>query len=117
MNTQTRKLEPQTWRAYFDWMTRQLPSARAEIEVTGIDIGDQIEGDALSIDGLSYDPSSRELVITATADEIEHHIADPKEIYVLEELGQPSAIEILDGAGYKQIVHITPLLELPPPPV
>jgi hypothetical protein len=117
METHTRKLAPETWRTYFDWMTRHMPAVRAEIEVAGLDIGDQIEGHALAIDGLSYDPSSHELVITATDDQLEHHIADPQEIYVLEELGQPSAVEILDAEGHKQILHITPLVELPPPPV
>lgn len=117
MNIQTRKLEPETWRAYFDWITRHLPSVRAEIEVEGVDLGDQIESDPLVIDGISYDPYNRELVVTATAAQLEHHIVEPREVYVLEELGQPSAVEIVDAEGHKQIVYITPLLELPPPPV
>jgi hypothetical protein len=112
----TRKLEPSTWRSYFDWVSKHLPAMRARIDVVDTDLGDQIETEWLPIDGLSYDPYSRELVVTATDAHIEHHIPDPREIYVLEEVGLPSALEILDGEGRTQILRITPLRELPPPP-
>jgi len=117
MGMRTRKLEPSTWRAYFDWITSHFPAVRAEVEVEGLDLGDQVTTDPLVIDGLSYDPYNREVVVTATDVPLEHHIVDPRDIYVLEELGQPSAIEIVDADGHKQIVRITPLQELPPPPV
>lgn len=114
---QTRKLEPENWRAYFDWMTRHLPAVRAELEVNALELGNQIESEPLVIDGLSYDPYAREVVVTATSAQLEHHISDPKEIYVVEQAGQPTAFEIVDGEGQKQIVRLTPLHELPPPPV
>ena len=117
MGMRTRKLDPATWRSYFDWITRHLPAVRAEVEVAGLDLGDQVAAGPLVIDGFSYDPYNRELVVTATDVPLEHHIVDPRDVYVLEELGQPTAIEIVDADGHKQIVHITPLHELPPPPV
>ena len=101
MQTHTRKLEPQTWRAYFDWMTRQLPAVRAEIEVTGLDIGDQIEGGALTIDGLSYDPSNHELVVTATHDMLEHRTSRTRRKSTCwKRTASQSAVEILDGEGH-----------------
>src|SRR5262245_26488237 len=87
----TRKLEPSNWRPYFDWLSRHFPSVRAEVDVESLALGDQIEADAVVIDGLSYDPYNREVVVTATDVHFEHHISDPQEIYVVEELGQPSA--------------------------
>jgi hypothetical protein len=115
MATQTRKLEPDTWRPYLDWISRHF-SVRTEVEVDRSDVGDQILANPLVIDGLSYDPQNREVVVTATDAQFEHHISEPREIYVVEELGQPSVIEILDGEGYKQIVYVAQLAELPPPP-
>ena len=117
MGMHTRKLEPATWTSYFDWIARHFPALRAEVEVEGLDVGNQLASEAVVIDGLSYDPYNREVVVTATEVPFEHHIVDPQEIYVLEEAGQPSAIEIVDVHGSKQIVYVTPLRELPPPPV
>lgn len=117
MAMQTRKLEPWTWTSYFDWFARHFPAMRAEVEIEDVDLGDQLASEPMVIDGLSYDPQNHEVVVTATDVPFEHHIVDPREIYVLEESGLPSAIEIVDAKGGKQIVHVTPLRELPPPPV
>jgi hypothetical protein len=107
----TRKLEHDDWQQYFDRISRHLQASRAQIDVTGIDIGAQVAAERLSIEGLSYDPQDDAVVITAT--EVEHRIAAPQQIYVIEELGLLRSFEIVDAIGHKQIVVLTPVDALP----
>jgi hypothetical protein len=109
----TRKLEPNTWQSYFDHVSRRLHASQVEIDVTGLDIGVQVAAERLTIDGLSYDPSEHAMVITA--EDVEHRITEPQEIYVVEEVGLLRSVEIVDADGHKQIVLLTPVEALPAP--
>jgi len=108
----TRKLEPTHWQTYFDHVSRHLRASRVEIEVTGLDVGSQMVTSRIAIDGLTYDPEDDEVVISA--EQFEHHIAGPREIYVIEELGQLSCFDVIDGDGHQQIVLLIPVELLPP---
>jgi hypothetical protein len=109
----THKLEPTIWHEYFDYVSQHLPASLVEIDITGFDIGYQVVVSRLAIDGLSYDPRDNEVVIIA--EHFEHHIAAPREIYVVEECGQLSCIDVLDAGGHQQIVLLTAVEALPPP--
>jgi hypothetical protein len=110
----TRKLEKAQWQAYFDRMSKQLTASTVEIRVAGLELGVQLEADHLRITGVSYDPHADDIVIST--EELEHRVTDPREIYVDEELGQLRSVEIIDGAGQRQLVQLTRMLTLPPPP-
>jgi hypothetical protein len=107
----TFKLEPDTWQAYFDHVSKQLIASRAEVSVNGLDLGAQVvETPNVTLSGFSYDPYDKEFVITA--DPYEQHIS-PREIYVEEELGVLRAIEVIDDEGRARLIQLTPALELP----
>ena len=108
----TRKLEPPTWKEYFDHASRKLAGGRAEIEVLGDDLGDQKQA-AIDLLGLTYDPHDRALTIAGEA--LDHRISDPQEIYVEEELGDLCSMQVLDLEGHKQIIKLAAARTLSPP--
>ena len=106
----TRKLEPTQWQEYFDRASHKLAGGRAEIEIIGEDIGDQIQAD-MNLLGLSYDPYDRALNIAG--EPLDHHISDPQEIYVEEDGGELHSLEVLDNEGHKQVIKLTAAPGLP----
>ena len=106
----TRKLEPEAWQEYMDRASHRLAGGRAEIEVLGDDLGAQVLGD-MNLMGLSYDPTDRSLTISG--EPIEHRISDPKEIFVEEEDGELSCLQVLDPEGHRQLVRVFPAQQLP----
>ena len=106
----TRKLEPTQWQEYFDRASRRLAGGRAEIEVIGEDIGDQVQAD-MDLLGLSYDPHDRALTIAG--EPLDHRISEPQEIYVEEDVGNLTSVEVIDQEGHKQLIKLTPAPGLP----
>jgi hypothetical protein len=107
----TYKLEPDTWQAYFDRVSKHLIASKAEISVNGLDLGAQVVDDpVIGLSGFSYDPYDKEFVITAAP--YEEHI-DAREIYVQEERGVLRAIEVIDTDGRARLIQLTPALALP----
>jgi len=53
------------WQVWFDHLDRALAGKRAEIEVTGLDLGHQVEADWVSLIGVSYDPRNDVLSVAA----------------------------------------------------
>lgn len=107
----TRKLERSEWQRYFDEVAKHLPAMRVGVSILGEDIGAQRETEDSSLVGISYD-SNDEIFEVATAN-ISHRVANPKEIYVREEAGTLSAIEVIGQDDRKQIVELRPLPSLP----
>jgi hypothetical protein len=110
----TRRLDPRVWREYFDHLSKHLVATRAEIGVTGLDLGAQIEAQGMSLSALSYDPYDR--VLTISSEALHHRIAAPSEILIEEQQGRLCSLAIMDEQGHQQIVRLTPMLTLPPPP-
>jgi hypothetical protein len=109
----TRKLEPSEWQAYFDRVSRLLPTMKVELRVAGLDLGAQVEVDRTTLLGISYDPPSRSIDI-ATED-VSHRITAPRSVHVLERDGALQCVEVVDREGHKQILELSPLLKLPAP--
>ncbi len=109
----TRMLDRSTWREYFDRLSKHLVATRAEIGVTGLDLGSQLEAEHLSLAAISYDPHDD--VLTISSEDLHHRIAAPSEIQIEEEHGRLCSLSIIDAEGHKQIVRLTPMLTLPPP--
>jgi len=107
----TRKLESSEWQRYFDEVAKRLPSMRVGVSVLGDDIGAQLETENSPLLGLSYD-SNDEVFEIATAN-ISHRVPKPKEIYVREEGGTLSSVEIIAQDDTKQIVELRALPSLP----
>ena len=84
---------------------------RVGVSVLGDDIGAQLETENSPLLGLSYD-SNDEVFEIATAN-ISHRVPKPKEIYVREEGGTLSSVEIIAQDDTKQIVELRALPSLP----
>jgi hypothetical protein len=107
----TRKLNRSEWQQYFDAVAKHLPSMRVGVSILGDDIGAQIETEDGALLGISYD--SNEGIFEIATPSISHRVTNPKEIYVREEAGRLSSIEIIAPDDTKQIVELRPLPSLP----
>jgi len=102
------------WESFFDRVSKTLGAKAAEIEVAGLDIGDQIEAEWLPLTGLAYDPKDDVFNVIA-ADELDHLIRRPREIYVDLQVDGLHSVEIVDADDHKQIVQLKEPLALPEP--
>jgi len=110
------------WQGVCDSLSKVLEGRPVEIAVVGLELGDQVEADRLSLVGVTYDPADDALYIyleqepfEAGADKghIEHQIQAPRELYLeLNEQGI-SRIVVLDGDGQKQFVTVEEVVRLP----
>lgn len=92
-----RKLQRNDWKSYFDQVSGRIEGRRAEVEVASLDLGDQIEGEWLRIEGLSYD--SKDDVLYIHSDNIDHAIWHPREVVVTERGADLAAISVRGGDG------------------
>lgn len=107
----TRKLERSDWRKYFDEVAKHLPSMRVAVSILGEDIGAQVESEDSALLGISYDVNDEVLEIATPS--LSHRVEHPQDIYVREEAGRLSSIELVTKDGTKQIVELRPLPSLP----
>jgi len=114
MNTKT--VEKADWEAYFNRFSKESGAAITEIEVAGLDIGDQIEAEWLSLNGISYDARNDVIAIdleSKDGESLEHMIHQPVELVVQEDVEGIASLTIVDAAGHKQILHLKKALSLP----
>ena len=114
----TKELARDSWREYFDKLSRDLPTVEATMEIDGRDIGAQVEADNLLLTGISYDDRDDVLVFALDApggprEELEHMVTGPQRIVVDADTILPSAIEVEDEDGRQTIVQLHELPELP----
>ncbi len=107
----TRALGRSEWQAYFDHLSRRLPSEQVEIEIAGLDLGDQFEAEWVALHGLSYDPKDE--LFSVFLPGLEHNIPKPKEILVDDGIDGLHSIEVVDGKGCRHIIRLKELLKLP----
>jgi hypothetical protein len=106
------------WRAYFDDFSRRLETTVASIEVTGADIGAQVEADRGVLRGVTYDDRDDIVVIALDAEgdapeELERTVYKPQKIYVDDE-SAATVLDIEDAEGLKTLVRMRPAPQLPP---
>ena len=99
----TRKIERNDLKHYFDNLSNVLPASLVEIEVVGLDVGDQVESSGLKLTGVSYDPKDDNLLLNLD-DKLEHCIGAPQEVYVDEDASGLHSLEILCGEGHRHII-------------
>jgi hypothetical protein len=107
----TRKLERSEWRQYFDGVAKHLPSMRVGISILGQQSGVQVENDNSALLGISYDPKDDAFEVATPS--ISHRISHPEEIFVREQGGQLSSVEVVDQDGNKEIIELRALPSLP----
>lgn len=106
------KLEKEKWESYFDNLSKNLPAMEVQLEVVDKEVGDQVEVEYSPLTGLSYDPKDDvfEIQFRETHDHLIYH---PQEIYINQEDGKITSIEIVDKEGTKYILRLKPALPLP----
>jgi Family of unknown function (DUF5335) len=85
--------------------------ARAEIEVAPLDLSDQVEAEWVPLIGLVYDP--KDDIVEVAVEGLDHMIHSPRELYVEEDGGELSSLEVIDADGTRQIIKLKDMLMLP----
>jgi hypothetical protein len=121
MATETQAVPRETWREYFDRLSKVMGTVKATVEITGPDVGDQfLSEEPLVLLGITYDDGDDILVIALDApgghrEELEHIISRPQTIYATgtPDLQTELALDIADGEGNQTIVTIKRAEALP----
>jgi hypothetical protein len=114
MSSKDRSLDKSEWTSFFANLSKEIEGSDAAIEVAGLDLGDQMMGTEIALEGFSYDPKNDDFWVHTVP--IEHRIAHPREIYVTEDDGKLQAVGVRDGEGRLQIVRLSSPLERKTPP-
>ncbi|RMG30613.1 MAG: hypothetical protein D6721_03405 [Gammaproteobacteria bacterium] len=107
----TVRLEKDRWEGFFDRVSRVLEGEQAEIEVAGLDLGDQLETEWVQLLGITFDPKD-DLVEVALAG-VDHLVRHPREIDVEEDGTLIRSILVRDDAGHEHIIRLRTPLALP----
>ncbi|HEX2531102.1 MAG TPA: DUF5335 domain-containing protein [Burkholderiaceae bacterium] len=111
----TSKLEKTAWSGYFDQISKTLDGKRAEIEVSSLDIGDQIEAEWLPLHGIVYDRKND--IIEVVLEGLDHIIHKPQEVYVDYDVSGLTSLEVINDDDIRQIVRLRDPLMLSAPSV
>lgn len=84
---------------------------RVGLSIMGEKIGVQPETEGSALIGISYDPEDE--VFEIATPNVSHRVTNPEEIYVREEAGRLSSVEIISEDGTKQLIELQPLPSLP----
>ena len=109
-------VEPAQWKAFFDSFSHHLVGRQVEIEIVGLDLGDQIEVAWRPLGGLTYEPRSDTLhvYVNGRDDHIDHAIVAPQEVWAELEDDALKSVVVMDRDGHKQFVRFRDPLALPP---
>jgi hypothetical protein len=102
------------WRAFFDRMSKALLGKWAEIEVSSLDLGDQIVAEWIPMLGITYD--ARDDLLDVALDRSNHLIRRPREIVVEQTPAGLASVAVVDEDGARQVVTLKEPLMLPPAP-
>jgi hypothetical protein len=97
-------IERDHWANYFASVSKALGARQVEIEVAGLDLGDQIEAEWVPLEGLSYDRRDDALEVATPA--LTHRIAHPGKIAVEEGVEGLTAVEVVDGSGAIHVIRL-----------
>jgi hypothetical protein len=75
-----RKLEKAEWRPFLDRVSKLLEAKEAEIEVTSLSLGEQMQARWLPLIGITYDPADD--LVEVALEGLDHMIRRPRDIYV-----------------------------------
>lgn len=100
----THELIQTEWASYFDLFSRSTSSKTVEIEVVSLALGDQIEVKWTELKGIVYD-SKKDIFYIYTRS-LNHQIFHPKQIFLQENGGLISAIEIKDTSDESHILKL-----------
>lgn len=112
----TRTIEKSDWEAYLNRISKELGACLAEVEVAGLDIGDQIEAEGVTLTGVSYDPKDDLVLVGLLSRDdknVEHLVHKPVELVVDEAADGLSGLVVAGGDGQRTILRLKKPLALP----
>ena len=110
------RIEKESWQVFFDRVSKAVQGRAVDLEVVGLDVGDQIESDGLTLTGFTYDSADDALYLAVEGKgrmHLDHVIRSPQEIYVDYDTFGLSQVVVLEPSGGKQFVKLRHPLSLP----
>jgi hypothetical protein len=112
------RIEESHWRNFCDVISKTLRDRPVDFEVAGLDIGDQVAAQWLTLNGLSYDPTDDAVhvfVDTGGGLHLDHLIPAPKELYA--EIGAAglSEVVVIDAEDRRHFMRLREVVRLPAP--
>jgi hypothetical protein len=108
-----RTLPKADWQSFFDVVSKTLLGTRAEVEVAGLDVGDQIIAEWVPVLGVTYE--AKDDLLDIALDSGSHLIQRPREIAVQEAGTDLETLTVTDANGMTHIVRFKAPLRLPTP--
>lgn len=108
------KLTRKQLQNFFDQMAPVLEGTQAELEIVGIDIGDQIAHGWAGLDAVTYD--THDDVISIAIDGIEHLIEHPSFVLLQWAGDSIKSLTVVDPEEHKHILRLRRPIALPPGP-
>ena len=104
------------WEDFFDRMSRAVAGRIVEVEVVGLDVGDQIAISHLQLTGMSYAPDENtlRLHVEGGASHVSHSIAHPREVYFRLGISGLTMIAVITADGRTELLNLRTPLALPP---
>jgi Family of unknown function (DUF5335) len=115
----TSEIARESWREYFDDLSRGLATTRATVEIEGGEVGAQVEAEGLILTGISYDDRDDVLVIGLSpggpGETLEHLVSGPRRILVeSSDAIVPDSVDVEDAEGARTLLRLRPAPALPP---
>ena len=108
-----RKLDKRQWSTFLNGVTRMLEGKRAEVEVSSLRLGDQVQAEWLPLLGIAYD--SKDDIVEVALEGLDHLIPSPLEIYVDDDPLGLLTFEIVSADDVREIIRFRDPLALPAP--
>jgi hypothetical protein len=106
--SETKQISPDRMEEYFNGFSKrflQKENSTADVEVLGMDLGDQIEAEGVRLIGITYEPKTRELEVELDGGDLRSF--KPKEVWAIEEDdGFIRTLEIVRDDDTKEIVRV-----------
>ena len=107
----TVKLDKGAWQTYFDRISKLVVGKQSEIEVTSLQLGDQIEAEWVPLLGIAYDPKND--LVEILLEGLDHLIQHPRDIYVDQGPAGLTSMEVVDTDDVRQIIRLRDPIMLP----
>ena len=109
MSEKTKQIPTDRMEQYFDGFSKRFlkkdNNRTADVEVLGMDLGDQVEAEGIRLIGITYEPNTRELDVELEGGDLRSF--KPKEVWAIEEDdGFIRALEIVRDDDTKEIVRV-----------
>lgn len=105
----TREIARDEWREFFDAFTRQHDLWIVTVEVSGADIGAQVEGESLRLRGVAADAGESSISImleTPGGGHLTHTVVDPTHLWIEQtSTGADAALQIQSKEGTTTLVR------------